>query len=69
MDQTLADLLKYISYSGARNSDTLLLPAGHLRRKVLCAVGESNHRKCLRCTFFPFGFIDFRVQRRQFRVF
>jgi len=69
MDQTLADLLKNISYSGTRNGDALLLPAGHLRRKVLCAVGESNHRKCLRCTFFPFGFIDLCVQRRQFRVF
>jgi copper homeostasis protein CutC len=48
-----------------RNRDSLLLAAGHLRREMFCAFGETGHRQGFCGTLFALGFIDFRVQRGQ----
>jgi hypothetical protein len=55
-------------FTSARDGDTLLLPPGHLRRKVLRAVSQTHHRQRLGSTFLTLSFVDLCVQGRQFRI-
>src|SRR5579859_7730817 len=56
-------------YQRARNGDSLLLTSGHLRRKVVRAVCQTDHRQRVGSALFALLFWYFRVKSGKFGVF
>src|ERR1700688_1561447 len=53
----------------AGNGYALLLPAGHLRGKVLRAIREAHHGQRIGSSLAALGLVNSRVQRWQFHIF